>query len=149
VDDVAADQQGDAETALFDGDALQLVDDAGVDLVQHPSDTTRAQRVGQVVVDVAVAGVGQAQLADLLFELIRDSSASTRWPTPSIRALVRRGCCSRTTRWVRPAIVRRINASGAVPLDAGGNARMRRAGWITVTRVARRNYSQGLTALSI
>ena len=66
VDHVATDQQRDAESAFFDGDALQLVDHLDVDFVEHGPDTAGAQRLRQVVVYVAVADIHLAHLADLL-----------------------------------------------------------------------------------
>jgi hypothetical protein len=68
MNDIAADQQGNAEATLLDGETLQLVDDPGVDLVQHAAHAARTQRLSQVVVDVAVASIGEAHLPELLLE---------------------------------------------------------------------------------
>ncbi len=66
VDDVAADQQRDAEPALLHRDALHLVDDVDVDLVEDRSDPAALDRLSEVVGELTARSVDLRHLADLL-----------------------------------------------------------------------------------
>ncbi len=66
MDDVTPDQQRDAEAALLDGDALQLVDGVDVDDVDNRPDSPGTQVLAQVFRGVAVACLDLRHLPDFL-----------------------------------------------------------------------------------
>ena len=64
MDDVTADQQGDAEAAFLHGDPLQFVRDVGVDEIEYRSEPSGPQPFSQAADRVRVARVELGHLAD-------------------------------------------------------------------------------------
>jgi hypothetical protein len=68
VDNVPAHHQRDAEAAVLDCDALQLVDDLHIDLVQDRSDPPRRHRSAQVIRNMPHRRLDLGHLADFFLE---------------------------------------------------------------------------------
>ena len=68
VNDIAADEQGNAESAFLRGESLQFIHRLDVHFVQHRAHASRANRIAQMIGHVPASGGQHLQLAHLLLE---------------------------------------------------------------------------------
>jgi hypothetical protein len=66
MNDVATNQEWNAEAAFFNGDTLELIDRGDIDLIEDRTDLTGSQSLGKVVQGRTIAGIALAHLANFL-----------------------------------------------------------------------------------